>query len=154
MRSLNPIHSYSAFNITKLLNFALFYPEDFSIYDIVVLENQLETYIMNMCSNDEFLAIKDIATLAKKMVERKNHVTYPFAYRLIVLALTLPVVAEAVGRAFFAIKIVKNQLRGHMVDDWFNACLVTCIEKDIFREIDNEAITQRFQSMKSGHEQL
>ena len=35
-----------------------------------------------------------------------------------------------------------------MEDQWMNDCLVTYIEKDIFKIIECEEIIQRFQNMK------
>ena len=46
-------------------------------------------------------------------------------------------------------KYVKNRLRNWMGDQWMNDCLVTYIENDVFASIDNEAIMQRFQHMKT-----
>jgi hypothetical protein len=36
-----------------------------------------------------------------------------------------------------------------MEDQWMNDCLVTYIENDIFKTINNEEIMQRFQGMKT-----
>ena len=36
-----------------------------------------------------------------------------------------------------------------MGDQQMNNCLVTYIESDVFNNIDNEAIMQRFQNMKT-----
>ena len=50
--------------------------------------------------------------------------------------------------------IVKNRLRNRMEDTWMNNCLITYIEKNIFREIQNEKIVNRYQNMKTRHKQL
>jgi hypothetical protein len=49
-----------------------------------------------------------------------------------------------VERAFSAMKIMKNRLRSRMSDQWMNNSLIIYIEKDIFHNIDNEVIMQRF----------
>lgn len=36
-----------------------------------------------------------------------------------------------------------------MGDEWMKNCLVKYIEKDIFDNVDNEAIMRRFQNMKA-----
>ena len=41
-----------------------------------------------------------------------------------------------------------------MKDEKMNDCLLAYIEKDIFNNIDNEAIMQRFQNMKNRRGQL
>ena len=60
----------------------------------------------------------------------------------------------SVERAFSAMKIVKNRLRNRMGDSLMNDCLITYIEKDVFEMVDNEAIIQRFQNMKTRRGQL
>ena len=52
-------------------------------------------------------------------------------------------------RIFFAIKIIKNQLSSRIENVWLNACLITYIHTDVFKEVENETIMQCFQSMKA-----
>uniref|UniRef100_A0A2N9F8G4 TTF-type domain-containing protein n=1 Tax=Fagus sylvatica TaxID=28930 RepID=A0A2N9F8G4_FAGSY len=104
--------------------------------------------------NIEFSKLEGICDLAQKMVETKKNVVYPLVYLLVTLALTLPVATATVERAFSAMKIVKNRLRSRMSDQWMNDSLIVYIEKDIFHSIDNEAIMQRFQNMKTRRNQL
>jgi hypothetical protein len=63
--------------------------------------------------------------------------------------LILPVATAIVERAFSTMNIVKNCLHNRMEDQWMNYCLITYIEKDIFKAISNEEIMQRFQGMKT-----
>ena len=65
------------------------------------------------------------------------------------LVLTLPVATTTVERSFLIMKYIKNVLRNRIGDQWMNDCLVTYIESDIFDRIDNEAIMQRYQTMKN-----
>jgi hypothetical protein len=87
------------------------------------------------------------------MVALKKHIDYPLVYRLLKLAMILPVATSTVERAFSAMKIVKSKLRNRMGDDWMNDCLVTYIERDVADKIDDELIIQRFQNMapRRGH---
>jgi hypothetical protein len=55
---------------------------------------------------------------------------------------------------FSAMRIIKNQLRNRMGNEWLNNCLVTYIEKDIFVGIENEKIIKYFQNMSSRREQI
>ena len=64
-----------------------------------------------MRSNDEFLELKGIEDLARKMVETNKDVIYSLVYLLIKLVLTLPVVTATVERSFLAMKYIKNELR-------------------------------------------
>ena len=88
------------------------------------------------------------------MVEMKKNVSYPLVYSLVTLALILPVAIATVERAFSAMNIIKNRLRNRIRDQWMNDCLVTYIEKDIFKTIKCKEIMQRFQNMKNRRGQL
>ena len=89
-----------------------------------------------MRSIEEFLALKGIEQLAEKMVEIKKNVSYPLVYSLVTLALILPVATTTVERVFSTMNIIKNRLRNRIGDQWMNNCLVTYIEKDIFKTIE------------------
>ena len=79
----------------------------------------------------------------------KKNVSYPLVYSLVTLALILLVATTTVKRAFSALNIIKNRLRNQIGDKWMNDCLITYIEKDIFKTIKCEEIVQRFQNMKN-----
>ena len=83
------------------------------------------------------------------MVEMKKNVLYPLVYSLVTLALILPVTTATVERTFSVMNIIKNRLRNQIEDQWINDCLVTYIEKYIFKTIKCEEIIQRFQNMKN-----
>ena len=85
---------------------------------------------------------------------KKNDVSYPLVYSLVTLALILLVAIATVERAFSAMNIIKNWLHNHIGNQWMNDCLVTYIEKDIFKTIGCEEIMQRFENMKNRREQL
>ncbi|XP_042380415.1 zinc finger MYM-type protein 1-like [Zingiber officinale] len=154
MECLSPENLFSAFDKEKLLQFAKFYPADFSSIEILALGNQLDNYFMDMNSSKEFANLKGIGSLARELVETRRDIVYPLVYKLIKLALVLPVATATVERAFSAMKIVKNRLRNQMGDRWLNDCLVTFIEKEVFDTIDNELILRRFQNMCTRREFL
>ena len=151
---LNPNDSFSAFDKQKLIRLAQFYPKDFSLVDLMILDCQLETYIMDMRSSVEFSKLKGISELAKMMVAHKKDKVFPLVYLLLTLALILPVATATVERSFSAMNIIKTRLRNRMGDQWMNDNLVVYIEKDISDGIDNETIMQHFQKMKSRRGQL
>ncbi|GAV79922.1 LOW QUALITY PROTEIN: Dimer_Tnp_hAT domain-containing protein, partial [Cephalotus follicularis] len=148
MACLNPSDSFSAFDKNKLIRFAQFYESGFS-QELMVLDDQLETYIIDIHSCNDCFELKGIGDLAKKLVDQKKDIVYPLVYKLMKFALILPVATATVERVFSAMKIVKNRLRNRMGDEWMNDCLVTYIENDIFDTIDNEKIIKRFQNMKT-----
>ena len=80
MACLNPSDLFLDFNITKLTRLAKFHPSNFSETDVLALDNQLWTYIVDIRSNDEFLELKGIGDLARKMMETNKDVIYLLVY--------------------------------------------------------------------------
>ncbi|PNX72121.1 zinc finger MYM-type protein 1-like [Trifolium pratense] len=152
--SLNPQDSFFAFDKEKLINMARFYPSEFSSVELIGLDNQLENYIMDVRSSEQFSNLHGISDLSGMMVETKKHIAYPMVYLLLKLALLLPVATATVERSFSAMNFVKNQLRNRMGDDFLNNCLVTYIESEVFDSVENENIMQYFQNMQSRRGQL
>ena len=145
---LDPSCTFSSFDKRKLLQFAEFYTSNFFPLQLMMLDNQLETYFLDVSSNDQFSEVIGISGLAQKLVETKKDVIYQLVYLLVKLALILPVASASVERALSAMNIIKTSVRNRMGDEWMNDCLVTYIERDIFGTINNEVILQRFQNMK------
>ena len=65
------------------------------------------------------------------------------------LTLILLVTTTTIEKTFSTMNIIKNRLRNQIGDQWMNDCLVTYIEKDIFKTIKCKEIMQRFQNMKN-----
>ncbi|XP_042467416.1 zinc finger MYM-type protein 1-like [Zingiber officinale] len=149
MSCLDPSNSFSAYDKRKLLQFAQFYPSDFSPIELMHLEPQLDNFIFDMRSSNQFSEVVGISQLAKRMIQLKKHHLYPLVYLLLKLALLLLVATATVERVFSAMKIIKTSLRNRLGDDMVNDCLIPYIERDVFDTIDNEAIIQHFQNMKS-----
>ena len=84
-----------------------------------------------------------------KMVQTDRHTVFPLVYRLIELALILPVATASVERAFSAMNIIKTDLRNRMGDDWMNYNMVCYIERDVFQTINDDDILYRFQAYKT-----
>ena len=87
----NPNDLFASFDKEKFIRFAQFYPQDLSATDLVILDNQLETYILDMRSAKEFSSLNGIGSFAVKLVQTKRSIVYPLVYLLVKLALTLPV---------------------------------------------------------------
>jgi len=141
---LNPSDSFSTFNKEKLIHLAHFYPNEFSIVDLMILGDRLDTYIIDLRDDDEFSGIEGIVSLAEKMIKTKKNLIFPLVYMLIKLLLFLPVAIATVKRVFSAMHIVKSRLQNRMRDKWMNDSLIVYIEKDIFDKINNEVIMKRF----------
>ena len=119
-----------------------------------MLREQLETYIVHVRRHAAFSTCEDIATLSIKMVLTGKHVVFPLVYKLIELALLLPVSTASVERTFSAMNIIKRELRNKIEDDWLNDLMVCYTEKEIFKSIDDELIIRRFQRLKTRKMQL
>ncbi|KAL7001672.1 hypothetical protein U1Q18_052392 [Sarracenia purpurea var. burkii] len=151
---LNPSDSFAAFDKERLIRFIEFYPKDFSDIERLAISDQLENFIMDVRSTLEFLDLKGISDLAQMMVKTRKNIGYPLVYRLLTLALILPVATSTIERTFSEMKIVKNRLHSGMDDQWMHDSLVVYIEREMFNSISNEIIMYRFQTMKSRRGQL
>ncbi|XP_015168647.1 uncharacterized protein [Solanum tuberosum] len=131
------------------------YPDDFDEFNMDTLENQLASYIVDVRDVDErFSDLNGLCDLSKRLVQTKKHSNYPLVFRLVKLALLLPMATASVERAFSAMKFIKNDLRSQMSDGFFSGCLVPFVEKDVFDSIPNDVIIKTFQDMKPRRVQL
>jgi hypothetical protein len=149
MSALSPSDLFSRFDKEKLVQLAKFYPDDFNHKDMVTLEHELGLYIDNILHDARFSSLDSITDLAKLMVDTRKHLSYPLVFRLLKLALTLPVATATVERCFSAMKIVKNALRNKIGDDYMSHSLICFVEKASLDTITNEVIVDRFHKMKN-----
>jgi hAT family C-terminal dimerisation region len=77
-------------------------------------------------------------------VEKKKYTIYPLVYKLLTLALILLVTTASVERAFSAMNVVKEASRNKMGDQWLNDCLVTYIERDLFKNVVMKELCKDF----------
>ena len=147
--SLDPRDSFSRFNESNLSRMAELYPHDFTVNNLFELKVELKLWIRQMRQNEKFSNLQTIGDLGQKMIEIGIHNTFPLVYRLIELALVMPVATATVERAFSAMNIIKTDLYNKMGDEFLTDVLVCYVERDIFKNIDNEVILQHFQSMKT-----
>ena len=97
---LCPNDSFSPYNKRRLIRLSQFYPEDFSPIKLLKLKDQLDTYIFDVRSNEEFVGLKRLGDLAKKMLKTKKDKVYPLVYLLIKTCLVLLVTMATVDRYF------------------------------------------------------
>ena len=103
MACLIPTDSFSTFDKERLVRFAQFYASDFSVIDLVALDHQLN-YIADMSTSNEFLELKGISNIARKLVETKKVIVYLLVYLLLKLVLISPVATITIERVFLAMK--------------------------------------------------
>ena len=63
--------------------------------------------------------------------------------------MVLPVTTAIVERAFSTMNIMKTRLHNRIGDQWMNYWLISYIEKDVFIEMENDDIINKFQKMKT-----
>jgi hypothetical protein len=151
---LDPRDSFSKFDVEKLARIADIYYDDFSFDDRKTIKDQLQTFIIHVRRLEEFQVCYDLASLSKTMVRLERHIVFPLVYRLIELALILPVATATIERAFSAMKIIKTELRNKMTDGWLNNLMVCYIEREIFKGLDLQQIKKAFQKKKDRQMQF
>lgn len=111
------------------------------------MKDQLEAYICYVRTHVEFTLCHDISSLAAKMVETKQHLIFPLVYRLLELALLLPVATASVERISSEVNIIPTDMCNEIPIDWLSDFAVYYIEEDISKDLDAEKILECFQSM-------
>ncbi|XP_022847505.1 zinc finger MYM-type protein 1-like [Olea europaea var. sylvestris] len=108
---------FSEVNTELLLCLACLCPQDsFSSFDKKNLIRLVELYPLDFSAVDEFEGLNGLGDLAEKLVLTKKDKVYPLVYRLLTLALILPVATATVESVFSAMSIVKNRLCNRMGD--------------------------------------
>ena len=152
MACLSPVNNFASFDKAKIVRLAQLYPQDFDCMDLMNLP--IDNYIHDMKMHSKFSSLRGISDLAQELVKTGRCESYMLVYKLLTLALVLPVATASVERAFSAMKIVKTPLRNKMGDQWLSDSMLVYIEKDVFAFIDNEPIMRRFHDMKPRRQQL
>ena len=147
LAALSPKESFKNFNLEHLMDLARLYPKDFDDGELRDLTHHLRLYIADVRVDECFSGINNICELSQKMVETKKHIVYPLVYRLVNLALVLPVATATVERCFSGMKIVKTFLRNRLGDDALNHNLICYVEKEEMRKVTNDAVIDRFEVM-------
>ncbi|TVU32376.1 hypothetical protein EJB05_24105 [Eragrostis curvula] len=144
---LDPRRNFSQFDVDKLARLADIYSEDFLRDDCAIIKDQLEAYNCHVKRHVEFSTCHDIASLAAKMVETKLHLTFPLVYRLIELALLLPMATASIERMSSAVNLIPTEMCDEIPIDWLSDFALCHIEDEIFKGIKAERIMERLQSM-------
>ena len=150
----DPKNGFSNFDMDKLAHLADLYPVDFISIGRTLLSQELQSFVSDMRIDGRFFNVEDLGSLAKNMKETMKDRVFLMVYRLVELALLLPVATASVEKVFSAMKAMKTDLRNRMGDEWLKDSLVVYIENEIFDSIDNELILNRFQNMDSRRNQL
>ena len=75
------------------------------------MPQELEYFLSDIRRDKQFSNVEDLESLAKKIKETAKDRLFPLIYRLVELALLLPVATASVERVFSAMTYVKTDLR-------------------------------------------
>ncbi|XP_074580574.1 uncharacterized protein LOC141836984 [Curcuma longa] len=148
----NEFRSFNAGEICKMVE--KYYPEDFSLQDRYVLENQLNHFVLDISQDAELRKIGTITELCRCLIETSRHTAYNLVDRLLRLLVTLPVSTASAERAFSALKIIKTRLRSKMEDEFLSNSLLVYIEGGIAEKYDYDDIIQDFKNLKTRRADL
>ena len=146
---LDPKNSFANYDREKLIELAEIYDADFSHYELSKLQRQLDNFIDDVRADPDLKNCVDLGVLAMKMVQSDRHTNFALVYRLIELALVLPVATATVERAFSAMNIIKTDSQNKMGDEWLNSRMLCYIEREVFLKLKDADILHHFQEMKS-----
>ncbi|XP_063939295.1 uncharacterized protein LOC108219344 [Daucus carota subsp. sativus] len=122
---------FAAFDKSKLLRPATFYPKEFSSSELLFFDHSLENFIVSIREDERFWNLESLGELLVKLVETGNHTTHESVYLKLKLVLILPVATTSVERVFSGMTQVKAKLQNCMGDQMLNDCLITYQERDL-----------------------
>ncbi|KAJ6936003.1 hypothetical protein NC652_010903 [Populus alba x Populus x berolinensis] len=82
--------------------------DEYKLLGLMVLGDQLDTYIIDLYGDDEFSGIEGIASLVEKMVKTKKNLIFPLVYMLIKLSLYFYQLQLLQWREFFLLCILSR----------------------------------------------
>ncbi|XP_052625693.1 uncharacterized protein LOC111912614 [Lactuca sativa] len=154
MATLSPCDSFSSFDKTKLLKLTEIYKNYFDDSERAQLNGQLDIYYHSLLHDERFFNLNGIADLSRLLVKTGKHLSFPLVYRLLKLALVLPVATATVERCFSAMKFLKTDLRNRIGDNFMNGALVCSVEKEALENVKTENVITRFRKMKDRRGEL
>ncbi|XP_052627759.1 uncharacterized protein LOC111897621 [Lactuca sativa] len=104
--------------------------------------------------DERFASLKGISDLSRLMVNTGKHRSYPLVYKLLKLALILPVATASVEICFLKMKLLKTDLRNKIGDDFLNDALLCNVETEALAKVENEKVMERFQKMSARRGQM
>ncbi|KAL6575291.1 hypothetical protein OROMI_012576 [Orobanche minor] len=108
----------------------------------------LKVFYHSVKEDERVTKLDGMGHLARLMVETGKDLSFPLFYRILKLALVLPVATATVERCFSKMKLIKTVLRNRMGDEYLNNAMVCAVERETFDEVTNEDVMERFKNMK------
>jgi len=82
--------------------------------------------------------------VTEQATDDTRNTTFALVYRLIELALILPVATATAERAFSAMNIIKTDSQNKMGDEWLNSRMLCYIEREVFLKLKDDDILHHF----------
>jgi hypothetical protein len=143
----DPANKMEAFDLDDAMKLAALYVDDFDDLDLKELEHELPLLVEDCRSTVMLQDSQNLAQLCIALNSLKKHQTYPKAYKLICLILTLPVSSASAERSFSALKLTKSRLRTKISQEWLNSLLVPSIEAQLGKQLSNDSIITRYMAL-------
>ncbi|KAL9681227.1 hypothetical protein QQ045_013008 [Rhodiola kirilowii] len=144
--SFDPRHDFQAFKAEDVCKLASkFYPCDFTSCDMDNLKMECGFFVDGCEQDSRFTKLTSISDLCRLLVESGKSLYFPMIYRLICLILTLPVSTATTERAFSSMKIIKNDLRNKLSDEFLDDLMVVYIERTFIDCISNDDVIAEFE---------
>ncbi|XP_070040361.1 uncharacterized protein [Nicotiana tomentosiformis] len=127
------------------MKLAKYYPSEFDDNSFEISVFSFDSFIVYAQTCDsKFVNLKEIKDPAIVMAKTKLDQTWCYVYLLVKLTLILPVATTSVERALSSMKLIKNDLRNSISEEFLNGCLVCNIERKLFATVNNDAIIDLF----------
>ncbi|XP_047256122.1 uncharacterized protein LOC124888879 [Capsicum annuum] len=124
------------------------------IVNVVEFLNISKKRLQDMRENEWESLLNDVSSFCDShdiLIPKLDEPYFPVKSSLILI---LPVATATVERAFSSMKHIRNEVRNSIGDQYLNDCLGCYIERDVFANVSNDVIVDRFQNMKTRCGQL
>ncbi|TQE11402.1 hypothetical protein C1H46_002965 [Malus baccata] len=109
MACLSLVNNFASFDKEKIVRLAQLYPQNFDHMDLMNILIQLDNYIQDMKMHSEFSSLRGISDPAKELVKTGRCESYMLVYKLLTLALVLPVATVSM-ESFFCYEDCENTI--------------------------------------------
>ena len=119
------------------------YPDDF--------KENLETELTSFANEfkKEIADKTSVLEIVSLMLESRVSSSFPEAYKLLVLFVTIPVTVAAAGRSFSKLKLIKTYLRSKISQERLDNLAILSIENAEAKSIDKAELIQRFANVNA-----
>lgn len=141
--SLNPADNDNFLNLCHLENFARHYKCNIDILtaELKIVHNSIECY-----EREHNIKIDNIFQLMHFLFKYK--IAFNETYKLVLIAITIPVSSASCERSFSCLRLIKSYLRNRMGNDRLSSLAILSIEKSLVKKINLENVIDIFATNK------